>query len=217
MGVLSAGTLALVAPSLELWEPDGEVALTAATQGDSSAIPTDRAPAITASTTGASKDDPTTAPHIEVTRNSPSPAPPDATAQPDAPRTVSEMCGRGAVATARPASPRDLLTAANTERARLGIAPLAWRVELADDAQAWSAHMAADQDLSHGRQPSPGAQNIAMTSHDAQATSLAVAHRNWMASPGHCRNIMNPAWTRFGAGSSPADDGNGWYSTQNFE
>jgi len=123
-------------------------------------------------------------------------------------------------------SVQGLLTAANQERARLGIARLSWSSSLASAATAWSQQMAANDSatgtvadaLAHNPHR-PGAENVAMVYSStgySQGTAIAKFHVNWMYSAGHCQNIMNPAYTQMGAGVALTDDGTTWYGTQNF-
>ncbi|MDN4483553.1 CAP domain-containing protein [Demequina lignilytica] len=132
-----------------------------------------------------------------------------------------------------PASPtgassaRGLLAAANAERARLGIAPLAWSGDLAAAAESWSAQMARDDESTSGmadalahNPASPGrAENVGVTASSAgisQARAASTLATGWMRSPGHCRNIMNPAYAVMGAGLAVTSDGTTWYGTENF-
>lgn len=95
------------------------------------------------------------------------------------------------------------------ERRYASVAPLAWNNALADAALAHSGDMAAQRFLSHhgkdGRLVSERAaqagylwrtigENIAV-GQDSAADAVA----GWLDSPGHCANIMNPAFTEMGA------------------
>lgn len=122
--------------------------------------------------------------------------------------------------------PKALLSAANKERARLGMKKLSWSSSLAGSATKWSKAMAAKDSgtkanadaLSHNPNR-PGAENVAVSyvsSGLSQGGAIARAHKNWMYSNGHCLNIMNPAYSTMGAGAAATTDGNTWYSTENF-
>lgn len=124
-------------------------------------------------------------------------------------------------------SARGLLDAANVERARLGIAPLAWSASLAAAAQAWSAQMVADDQATPGmadalaHSPSlPGrAQNVGVAANSgglSESRAAGILAAGWMRSPGHCRNLMNPAYSTMGAGLAVTSDGTTWYGTEDF-
>jgi len=122
--------------------------------------------------------------------------------------------------------PKALLSAANKERARLGMRKLSWSSSLAGSATTWSKAMAAKDSktkanadaLSHNPNR-PGAENVAVSyvsSGLSQGGAISRAHQNWMYSNGHCLNIMNPAYSTMGAGAAATTDGNTWYTTENF-
>ncbi|SEJ38098.1 CAP domain-containing protein [Demequina mangrovi] len=119
-----------------------------------------------------------------------------------------------------------LLSAANAERAKAGIAPLSWSGSLASAATSWSQSMAAKDSstealadaLAHN--PSrPGAENVGVVYRStgmSESTAMNKLHVNWVYSSGHCANLMNPAYTQMGAGAAVTDDGTTWYATENF-
>jgi len=111
-----------------------------------------------------------------------------------------------------------LLSAANKERARLGIGALSWSSSLASSATKWSKSMVAAGNLSHNPNR-PGAENVAYSSVSSGLSlggAISRAHKNWMYSNGHCLNIMNPAYSTMGAGAAQTADGTAWYTTENF-
>jgi len=119
-----------------------------------------------------------------------------------------------------------LLSAANKERARIGIKQLSWSSSLASAATKWSQTLAAKDSktdaladaLSHNPNR-PGAENVAVSYVStglSQGGAISRAHTNWMNSNGHCKNIMNPAYSTMGAGAASTTDGSTWYTTQNF-
>ncbi|MDN4475501.1 CAP domain-containing protein [Demequina sp. SYSU T00192] len=133
-------------------------------------------------------------------------------ANPQAPSSASSVSG--------------LLAATNAERAKLGIAPLTWASDLASAATSWSQQMAAQDSgtsaladaLTHnpGR---PGAENVGVVYRStglAESSAMGKLHVNWVYSPGHCANLMNPAYTQMGAGAAVTEDGTTWYATENF-
>ncbi len=134
--------------------------------------------------------------------------------------TTAAWCDGGYGATASASSVGGLLDAANAERARWGLSTLAWNGALASDAQAWSQAQAANNDLSHGMAPSPGGQNVAYrysSGGQSQSGAATWAHSAWMASPSHCKNILNTRWNSMGAGAASVDGGNTWFLTVNFQ
>lgn len=119
------------------------------------------------------------------------------------------------------------LTAANLHRAQIGAPPLVWNGTLATFAAGWSDNMAAAQNAHESwlwgsaewyagifrHSGGPYAENIAVNY--GYSDPVNVAQSGWMLSTGHCRNIMNPAYTQFGAGKTQANDGR-WYFTEEF-
>lgn len=100
--------------------------------------------------------------------------------------------------------------------------PLQWNDDLARAARAHSADMAATGQLSHtgsrgedlgqrvrnaGYQPRAWGENVAYGQPDPEAALAA-----WLDSPGHCRNIMDPAYREFGAGRAAGSDGRPYWT-----
>ena len=81
---------------------------------------------------------------------------------------------------------------------------------MASSATAWSQTMADSGNFKHGGGGFSG-QNIGWSQ---GKTNVEWAHRGWMDSPGHCRNIMNPRWNYMGAGTATGQGR--LYVTQNF-
>jgi uncharacterized protein YkwD len=155
--------------------------------------------------------------------------------------SYTAFCAGGASATASPGSVADLLTAVNAERARIGSTPLTWNSTLAGQAQGWSTQMASDQaahsefdlntqpgrDLISAQIGDPNSvwrkqvfrhsgafgENIAFAY--GRGTNPAGVHVGWMGSEGHCKNIMNPSYTQFGAGDASSSDA-GYFATERF-
>ncbi|MFE2279959.1 sigma-70 family RNA polymerase sigma factor [Streptomyces sp. NPDC059454] len=114
-----------------------------------------------------------------------------------------------------------VLSLANTERAKAGCGPLKFDDRLARAARLHSEDMSANDYFSHtGRNgssfadragaqghPSPGAENIARGQSSAQSVMDA-----WMNSPGHRANILNCSLTTLGVGVVDSD----WTWTQVF-
>ncbi len=141
--------------------------------------------------------------------------------------TTTQYCDGKYGATSSASTLGGLLAAANAERSKFGLAPLTWSNNLASLAQQWSDSMAGNYDpsnpgaaLSHGLVPSPGGQNVAAawtSGSMTQASAISRAHSGWMASPGHCKNILRASFTSMGAGSAGADSGKAWYTTVDFQ
>lgn len=59
------------------------------------------------------------------------------------------------------------------------------------------------------------AENVGWYDGPVDAAEVArLIHEEWMKSPGHRANLLNPAYTHIGVGV--AHGSNGWYLTQNF-
>ncbi|MDN4480112.1 CAP domain-containing protein [Demequina muriae] len=121
-------------------------------------------------------------------------------------------------------SVKGLLTAANKERARIGVSAMSWSGSLASAATSWSQSMAGRDDSGTGgalaHNPNrPGAENVAVSGSSggiSVGTAVNKAHAGWMYSGGHCRNIMNPSYSTMGAGTATTANGNAVYTTANF-
>jgi uncharacterized protein YkwD len=142
--------------------------------------------------------------------------------------TTAQYCDGKYGATASASTVEGLLTAANAERANFGLGALSWNGALAQSAQDWSSAMASAYDsvnpsaaMTHGMVPSPGGQNVAAAWTTAPsmagASAISIAHSGWMASPGHCKNILRASFTTMGAGTAQSADGKAWYTTVDFQ
>lgn len=90
--------------------------------------------------------------------------------------------------------------------------PLAWNRQLADAAQAHSEDMAQQNYFAHKNKqgnevPQRAEAHGYRWRHVGEnisrgQTSAQEAVTGWLNSPGHCRNLMNPKFTEFGAGVS---------------
>lgn len=108
----------------------------------------------------------------------------------------------------------------NLERRKAGLSPLRFNAQLAAAAQAHSEDMARHRRMSHvGSNGSTAAQRIKGAGYRGRtlAENVANGHSSpeavvsgWMRSPGHRKNILNPAYQEIGVGY--AND----YWTQNF-
>jgi uncharacterized protein YkwD len=177
-------------------------------------------------------------PQIEVILPPPPPPPPPASSGTKsstqqkktaaAALTTTQYCDGKYGATASASTLEGLLAAANAERANFGLGALSWSGALAQSAQDWSNTMASAYDpgnprtaMSHGMVPSPGGQNVAAAWTTAPsmagASAISIAHSGWMASPGHCMNILRASFTTMGAGTAQSADGKAWYTTVDFQ
>lgn len=111
-------------------------------------------------------------------------------------------------ATPRSALQRAVVCLVNQQRRERGLPSLYESPRLNRSAQGWTNTMVADRIFSHGADFaarisaagvhwSSAGENIAT----GYATPAAVV-RAWMASPGHCRNILNPTYRDAGTGVS---------------
>ena len=105
---------------------------------------------------------------------------------------------------------------------------LAWNSQLAEAALAHSRDMAAHAYFNHtGRDASVAATRVARTGYRFLRVGENIAYgqesppdvvAGWLASPGHCTNIMNPVFTEMGSGFAAGVDGKRMriYWTQEF-
>lgn len=110
--------------------------------------------------------------------------------------------------------------ATNAARAAHGLAPLAVNDGLTGVATGWSGVQAAQNRMSHN--PIVGAQLPAGWAQYGENVLQNYAHATpqqlvdqWMASPGHRANILNPGLNTMGVGAAVAGDGK-LYATQVF-
>jgi uncharacterized protein YkwD len=106
----------------------------------------------------------------------------------------------------------DITTMINSERARVGAAPLATRSDLVQVARAWSERMARESRLYHN--PSLKTQvccwatigeNVAWSTKGA-----ADVHARFMSSPPHRANVLSTGFTEVGVGSARDSRGRLW-------
>ena len=133
---------------------------------------------------------------------------------------AARAAGRRCRNAGRPATstPRAVLRAAvvcliNAERTSRGLPPLRTNQRLNRSAQSWTAHLVRTHTFTHGhdfaaRISAAGfdwataGENIAT----GFETPRQVVH-GWMASAGHCRNILDPQFAWVGTGVSPRSTG----------
>lgn len=87
----------------------------------------------------------------------------------------------------------EVINATNRERARYGLPALRMDFALQNSSKSQSVGMAATRLFAHGKHRV--AENIAF----GQRSVAQVMHE-WMASPGHRANILNPRWRKIGVG-----------------
>ena len=100
-----------------------------------------------------------------------------------------------------------LFDAVNRERAQRGAKPLKWDPALADAAQRHALEMVKHNAISHrfageaelkDRVSAVGARFSVVAENVAEASEVSQLHVNWMLSPGHAANILNPQLTAIG-------------------
>ncbi len=105
---------------------------------------------------------------------------------------------------------QEMLKLVNSERAKVGVAPLAWNNSLADVARAHSKDMFTRGYFSHyspegkdvgDRLSEAGIAYTYAGENLALAPNLQTAHQGLMASEGHRRNILDPAFHKIGVGA----------------
>lgn len=112
---------------------------------------------------------------------------------------------------------RDLLRRLNEERSARGLHTLRWEGDLATLAHDWSVYMGETGDYRHrdltaAQQQLPRYVGIGENIHQllARYESTGYAHRDWMRSDGHRRNMLNPGYDAVGIGVFCAPDGRMW-------
>lgn len=103
----------------------------------------------------------------------------------------------------------DIVAWTNAQRTHFGLAPLAVDPSLIHSARYHAAWMTNSRSLVHTS--AHVAENIAM----GQPTTSQVVG-DWMNSPGHRANILNPSYTRIGAAAYTAPDGTVYWCQQFF-
>jgi uncharacterized protein YkwD len=105
----------------------------------------------------------------------------------------------------------------NQQRTSRGLPALAESAELDRSAQSWNDNMIATGDFTHG---SDFGERISAVGYDWQTAGENIATgyltpgqvvSAWMASTGHCQNILDPSFRNVGTGETPAAVGN-WAS-----
>jgi len=104
-------------------------------------------------------------------------------------------------------SEKALFDFANRERAVRGLEPLQWDEALARAARQHALHMADKKSLSHqfpgesdlsGRVRQTGARFVALAENVAVGPSAAIVHAQWMNSPPHRENLLDPQMNSLG-------------------
>ncbi len=122
---------------------------------------------------------------------------------------------------------QQVLDLVNVERVSHGLVPLTFSPELNVAALAHTQRQAADGDIYH-TDPLDGSDpgdriSRAGYSFSTWGENVAAGYRSpesvmlgWMTSPGHCRNILNPAFTELGVGYVTGGKKYGQFWTQAF-
>lgn len=120
-----------------------------------------------------------------------------------------------------------VLDLVNVERTSRGLVPLGFSPELNAAALAHTRRQAADGDIYHtdpldGSDPGDRISRVGYT-FSTWGENVAAGYRSpesvmagWMTSPGHCRNILNPAFTELGVGHVTGGKTYGQFWTQVF-
>lgn len=120
----------------------------------------------------------------------------------------------GSVAHASPSG--DFLAKINGLRASKGIAPLSTDGRLQGLAQPWANKLAADRALSHRSDLSNTPGNWTSVGENVgTGPSVDAIFNALVASPGHYKNMVNPAFTSIGVGVATGSDGR-LYTAHNF-
>ena len=114
-----------------------------------------------------------------------------------------------------------VLNKVNELRSSLGLQPVTRYQELDAVAQDWSEQQAAANNMSHrpdftSAYPAgwtTGSENVAWRT--AGGDTGALIFNQWLNSPGHYQNMVNPDVNSIGIGFAQTPDGK-WYATQNF-
>ena len=183
-------------------------------------VPATATPVLTDTPTPAPTDTPTPAPTNTPTPK-PTPVPATPTPVPATPTPVpaTPTPAPSSKAEASSSYAQEVLDLVNAERAKEGIAPLTLDSSLNAAARVRASELPSS--FSHTR-PNGNKCTTAITD---QGLSYSAASENisagrwsaadvvagWMASDGHRKNIMNPAYTKLGLGSVKVDDDYGMY------
>jgi cysteine-rich secretory family protein len=114
--------------------------------------------------------------------------------------SLQALCGLRAAAQADGPA-QALFESANRERASRGLAPLQWNSALASAARQHALRMAAQNTLSHQLPGEPGmaeratqagARFSSLAENVAEGPNAQTIHREWMNSPPHRANLLDP-------------------------
>jgi uncharacterized protein YkwD len=113
---------------------------------------------------------------------------------------------QGAMVTLRPVE-AEIISRTNAERSRHGQAPLLADMKLLASARQHAIWMTRNRRMQHTS--AAVAENIAMGQN-----STAQVVRDWMNSPGHRANILNPQYRRIGVAAYRGTDGTIYWCQQ---
>lgn len=114
-----------------------------------------------------------------------------------------------------------VLDLVNVERARHGLAPLAYNRQLDAASEAHTRHMAAVQRMAHDGigDGDPGSRILAQGFDRSWGENVATGQltpeqvvAEWMASPGHRRNILDPEFRQLGVAYGTAANGRTYWA-----
>lgn len=114
----------------------------------------------------------------------------------------------------------DIARLTNEHRKRNGLSALKFNADMSEVAQSWSSRLAKAGTLSHNPLYSKeipkgwrlASENVLQNWNQASAEQLV---KQWINSPGHNANMLNPDITDIGVGYHVGPDGRAW-ATQNF-
>ena len=98
-----------------------------------------------------------------------------------------------------------LIDRVNQERQANGLAPLSYSPDLSSGASLQAQEDAGCQCASHGGQHYVSAENVAVS------PSASDAFQQWLGSPQHYANMLNPSYTSIGVGYASDANGIGYY------
>lgn len=96
----------------------------------------------------------------------------------------------------------EVISLINASRARSGIAPLRENVDLNVKADAWASRLRDDCRIYHSRLSDGAPPNWQKLGENVgRGGTIQQVHTAYLNSPGHRRNIMDPAFNQVGAGA----------------
>jgi uncharacterized protein YkwD len=141
-------------------------------------------------------------------------------------QTVAKSVSSGPVSTRKDeddAFEQKVLELINAERQKAGLAPVAYNATLDNSAEKHAVHMASVRKMAHDGigDGDPGARARAEGWRQAWGENVATGQtspeqvvREWMASPTHRRNILDPNFRNMGVGLTTGSDGRSYWAQE---